>query len=227
MKENIVAATCAKAGGYDEVTYCTVCKAKLSSTSKTVAKDPANHADYGTEVRNAKPATEQAPGYTGDTVCKGCGAVLQKGSEIAQLPSSRIEGEKVRETEKQTLAAQQKQTREDVLLAAPGARILDHDGKDLAAGKAVGSGMTLVKPDGSTLTVIVMGDNNGDGGVTAADARLALRSAVNLETFKDWQTEASLVGQNRKVTAAEARLILRGAVGLEKVNDWYAKEAAE
>lgn len=37
-----------------------------------------------TEVRNAKTATCQAEGYTGDTVCTECGTVLEKGTVIAK-----------------------------------------------------------------------------------------------------------------------------------------------
>ena len=43
--------------------------------------DPANHIG-GTEVRNAKEATETEDGYTGDTYCKGCDAIIEKGTTI-------------------------------------------------------------------------------------------------------------------------------------------------
>ena len=38
-----------------------------------------------TEVRGAKDATCTEDGYTGDTVCKDCGTVLQKGSVVEAL----------------------------------------------------------------------------------------------------------------------------------------------
>ena len=60
------------------------------------------------------------------------------------------------------------------------------------------------------------GDVNGDGGVTAQDARLALRRAVGLEDFGP-ETDAWLAADatgDGKVTAADARAILRMAVGL-------------
>lgn len=61
------------------------------------------------------------------------------------------------------------------------------------------------------------GDVNGDGKVTAADARLALRRAVSLETYEPGSVKflACDVDGNGKVTAADARKILRAAVGLE------------
>ena len=70
-------ATC-KEEGVKELT-CTLCGEKKT---ETIAKNPSNHADYGTEVKGAKAATDTAKGYTGDTVCKGCGTVLEKGKEI-------------------------------------------------------------------------------------------------------------------------------------------------
>lgn len=47
-------------------------------------KDPSNH-DGGTELKNAKVATTEEEGYTGDTVCKGCGVTLEKGEIIDKL----------------------------------------------------------------------------------------------------------------------------------------------
>ena len=57
---------------------CDVCGAEYGEF------DPNNHAG-GTEIRNAKPATETETGYTGDTYCLGCGALLKEGEEIPVL----------------------------------------------------------------------------------------------------------------------------------------------
>lgn len=71
-----------------------------------------------------------------------------------------------------------------------------------------------VTPDGETY---VPGDVDGDGKITSADARLALRRAVGLEEYPETgaQYYACDVDSDRKVTAADARLILRASVGLE------------
>ena len=63
------------------------------------------------------------------------------------------------------------------------------------------------------------GDADGDGKVTASDARLALRRSVDLETFEKGSEAftACDVDGDGKVTAADARLILRAAVGLEEL----------
>lgn len=64
----------------------------------------------------------------------------------------------------------------------------------------------------------VLGDIDGEGGVTAADARLALRASVKLETLTETQTKAANVDHKDGVTAADARLILRASVKLETLS---------
>ena len=64
---------------------------------------------------------------------------------------------------------------------------------------------------------VVTGDVDGDGDVTAADARLALRAAVALEAYLPGSSEyltADADGDGA-LSSADARLILRMAVGLE------------
>ena len=59
------------------------------------------------------------------------------------------------------------------------------------------------------------GDVDADGLHSAADARMALRFAVGLDTPTDAQKAAADANEDGAVTAADARLILRMAVGLE------------
>ena len=65
-----------------------------------------------------------------------------------------------------------------------------------------------------------LGDVDGEGGVTAADARLALRAAVGLENYAPGSAEfkAADADHDNKITSADARLILRAAVGLEDLS---------
>ena len=79
----------------------------------------------------------------------------------------------------------------------------------------LGTGM-LMQLDNEDVTVVVRGDYDGDGEVTAADARMALRAAVNLEKPNEYQKKAVMLTGDA-VTAADARLILRAAVRLEKI----------
>ncbi len=62
----------------------------------------------------------------------------------------------------------------------------------------------------------VMYDVNGDGKVTAADARLALRASAKLQGLEGRYFYAADVNKDGKITSADARLILRKAAGLDK-----------
>ncbi len=60
-----------------------------------------------------------------------------------------------------------------------------------------------------------LGDINGDGNVSAADARLALRAAASLYTLTESEFTAADVDGNDKITTADARKILRVAAQLD------------
>ena len=75
-------ATCVAMG---ETTYhCTVEGCNGEKTETDVQIDTANHADYGTEVVNATAAACYRDGYTGDTVCARCRALLTPGETISK-----------------------------------------------------------------------------------------------------------------------------------------------
>ena len=59
------------------------------------------------------------------------------------------------------------------------------------------------------------GDVNGSGGITAADARLALRAAARLITLESAQFSLADINEDGTVTALDARKILRIAAKLE------------
>ena len=61
----------------------------------------------------------------------------------------------------------------------------------------------------------ILGDVDMNGEVKAADARLALRASVGLETLSATQKKAADADKNGEIKAADARLILRCSVGLE------------
>ena len=69
---------------------------------------------------------------------------------------------------------------------------------------------------------VMLGDVDNDTKITSADARLALRRAVNLETYAPGSREyiACDVDRDDKVTANDARSILRAAVNLEDPATW-------
>ena len=66
------------------------------------------------------------------------------------------------------------------------------------------------------------GDVDGNGSVTSADARSALRRAVDLETYAPGSQQfiACDVDKSGEVNSADARVILRIAVDLESAEDY-------
>ncbi len=70
--------------------------------------------------------------------------------------------------------------------------------------------------------VVMLGDVDNNKLLTSADARLALRCAVQLETYSPGSIEfvACDVDKDNKVTASDARKILRAAVALEDPAEW-------
>ncbi|MCR5782358.1 MAG: dockerin type I repeat-containing protein [Clostridia bacterium] len=74
-------------------------------------------------------------------------------------------------------------------------------------------------PGGATTNQL--GDVDGDGKVSSADARLALRASVQLESYpvNSAQFRAADVDKNGTIEPSDARSILRASVGLEQLND--------
>lgn len=62
-----------------------------------------------------------------------------------------------------------------------------------------------------------MGDNDGDGQVTAMEARQILRFSVGLENFYPYHVSYIDMDYDGKIGASDARLALRTSVGLEKL----------
>ena len=62
---------------------------------------------------------------------------------------------------------------------------------------------------------VTKGDVNGDGKITADDARTALRASAKLENLNDKEKSAADVNGDGKVTADDARSILRKSAKLE------------
>ena len=94
--------------------------------------------------------------------------------------------------------------------------VLSADDVPLTSG-VLGTGCFLLKPDGGKIPVVVIGDADGDGNVTAADARLALRQAVGLENAEKGSPVflAEDPDADNAITSDDARRILRATVGLE------------
>ena len=98
--------------------------------------------------------------------------------------------------------------------------IVDKDGNALKKDALVGTGAKIQIMDNNgkvvnEYNVVVPNDVDGNGKITAADARLALRGSAKLETVDGVYSLAADMNGDGKVTAADARMILRKSAGLE------------
>ena len=98
------------------------------------------------------------------------------------------------------------------------ARVVDMKGSEVAQDSLIASGMQVVLSyeglDYARVSVIVPYDADGDGSISASDARLALRASVGLDELSRAQTLAADRDSSGKVEASDARAILRRSVGL-------------
>lgn len=79
---------------------------------------------------------------------------------------------------------------------------------------------SVVKFGLNEYTVIIKGDTNSDGKISAADARTVLCIAARLETPNDIVREAADIDSNGSITSREARSVLRFAAKLQtKINE--------
>lgn len=106
--------------------------------------------------------------------------------------------------------------------------IKDKDGKSVDKDSIMKSGIRIILKYQSSFVaderiIVLRGDNDGDGEVSAGDARNALRASVGLDKMAEWKKVASDVFEINKgnITAADAREILRASVGLESVENWF------
>ena len=72
-----------------------------------------------------------------------------------------------------------------------------------------------------------LGDVDGDGFITSADARTALRASVKLDTLTEEEYLAADADGDGFVTSADARAILRASVKLDPLPDVYVSDGEE
>ena len=100
---------------------------------------------------------------------------------------------------------------------------LVNNGKELTADDLVGTGTVITLSDESgkvldTLTVVVMGDVDGDAKISTDDARTVLRASVGLEALSGiCAATADVVQSGEPITTDDARKILRASVGLDTI----------
>ena len=74
-----------------------------------------------------------------------------------------------------------------------------------------------MKVDGKEYTTVMLGDSNGDGKVTPADATIVLRKYVGSIDLSSEETKAADANRDGKLTPADSTVILRNYVGLSNI----------
>ena len=87
--------------------------------------------------------------------------------------------------------------------------IVDRTGTVKTDDAVVATGDTLIMPDATKLTVILLGDLDGDGSVSSADERLVMDFFNEKTELTENALIAADVNADHAVTPADARLILR------------------
>lgn len=179
--------------------------------------DPDNHINI---IRTEEiPPSDYEVGYTAGVYCNDCNRFIsgheeipKKAVTIKESDSVRISGNMLLILSGITVSDIMPQNHKDAV-------IRDAKAAELTAKDAFTTDSIIVFPD-KIYYVTVLGDVNSDGKVTAADARLALRASVGLETIKEDDEKYKAADINGKgISASDARLILRMSVGLEEQKD--------
>ena len=196
---------------WDNGTVTTTATCKVSGVKTYTCQHNASHKkteDLGINASNhvntknieEVKATCTTNGYTAGVYCNDCQKYISGHKEIAKDTSNHINTKNVAEVPATT---------ENVGYAEG---VYCNDCKKYISGHKEIPKLT-----------IAIGDLDGNGKISAADARLALRASVGLETLNSAQKKAADIDGNGVITAADARLILRASVGLEEPKEWLIK----
>ncbi len=106
------------------------------------------------------------------------------------------------------------------MIASGSAKVVSAEGEELEADALIGTGCKIQTLDegGNVISeyiVIVPSDIDGNGKITASDARLALRCAAKLDTLEGVYVLAADADSDGAVKPADARKVLRKAAKLE------------
>ncbi len=107
-----------------------------------------------------------------------------------------------------------------VLVTSGNVKITDLNGQELSGSDFIGTGCKIITLDSSGNAVneyicVVACDTDGNGKLTAADARITLRASAKLDVLESVYLLAADANADGKVNASDARAILRKSAGLE------------
>lgn len=108
----------------------------------------------------------------------------------------------------------------ELLISSPDGTVIKDKNEEVVKDGFLKSGYTVIFSDNTDVTCVCFGDADGDGKISASDARKTLRFAVSLEKEELWQKEAADVDFNGIISSSDAREILRSSVGLSDAGKW-------
>lgn len=211
-----VQATCI-AAGKTEGKNCSVCGDIIAAQQKTAKT--AHKWNSGT----VSVAPTEAENGLKTFKCIICGT-----TRTESIPKLQDEGfvinvnESVKLSAEDFVVALSGLTVQDIINGSNVDNIVSHDGKNVDASSKISTGMKAVrKVNGikNEIDIVIMGDVDGNGSVTVADARLALRGAVLLDRYSGAFFKAANVTGGETISVSDARKILRIAVALENGKD--------
>ena len=92
VQENVKEATCAAAGSYESVVYCSVCNAEMSRETKTIPAT-GNHTEGEAVQENMKEATCAAAGSYDEVVyCSVCNAEMSREIKVVEATGKHTAG---------------------------------------------------------------------------------------------------------------------------------------
>ncbi len=160
--------------------------------------------------------------------CKNCDykktVIIEKLPEIAVKPEKKNE---IKLSGKDKVLSISGTDVSKMIESVPGNTVIQTaEGKEAEKDALIATGMKIVMMDSKgkvvdTRVVVVPGDVDCDGEVTASDARNTLRRSVGLEELDVYQTAAADIQQDKNVGADDARTILRNSVGLDNTDELF------
>lgn len=93
-----------------------------------------------------------------------------------------------------------------------GIQVLNQSGTELSSGQIVGTGMTM-KAGTETYTIIISGDLNGDGQITATDLAKIKQHLIELRLLEGAYLEAANVDGDEEVTITDLSRIRKAMFG--------------
>lgn len=217
-----VSATCT-AKGYTEYT-CAVC-------GYTYKDNYVDEKPHDTVHHNGKPATCTEKGYAEYDTCKNCNYTTYKEINALGHEEQKINAVAPSCTKSGLTEGKRCSRCGVILVAQTEIGMVAHQWDNGTVTKAAAPGVkgekvftctvckTTVTEEIPALAQHKKGDVDLDGIVSVADARLALRAAVGLDTLSDEKYFVADVDGQDGISVADARLILRVAVGLDKFDD--------